>query len=175
MSEPRLRRYRVPGGELDCGGMIVIGDDGYFSAVTDFGNYAYGWWSYGLEGSDFRSALCKFSPDYICGKLGLPVYDQAKTLAGIKRHLTDEEESGTYSREFVESEQDLLSGLDDGEYGFWRWFDATEIEDAVELRETSPAPDLVSFATHTWPRFVATLRAEMDAERRIEEHARGTR
>ena len=55
-----LRRYDVRSEKGAWLGTFVIADDGYFSAVTDFGTYGY-WWS--SAGECFRSFLARTEID----------------------------------------------------------------------------------------------------------------
>lgn len=166
MSDAQLRRYQIPAGEFDCGGVIVIGSDGYFSAVTDFGNYARAWPSYGPKGIDFREALCRFNIDYLCRKLGAEEYDGKKTESSIMEYLNNRlKDEFENDRAFIETEVHLLDECAmEHELDFHRWCGQTMLADPAEYWCGSFPSDLQNFATQTWPRFVTMLRAEMAAE-----------
>lgn len=64
---------------LDAGwGTFILRSDGYFSAVTDYGNYVYRWPYHGYE--DFRSfwIVNRWAyPDYVISKLTNPGHYQS--------------------------------------------------------------------------------------------------
>lgn len=59
-------RYRLPRGQFDCGGVVLIDSTGLFSAVTDFGNYAHWWPGQHCGYPDFRLFIHKLAGD--CGE-----------------------------------------------------------------------------------------------------------
>ncbi len=77
-----LRRYVVPGNDGDQGGTFVIGSDGYFSCITDWGNYVYFWNNFGDR--DFRDFLCSLSADYVMGKFGSGTWSGGKADKGLR-------------------------------------------------------------------------------------------
>lgn len=48
-------------------GEAILTSDGMFSAVTDYGNFAYAWRSTGCE--NVEDFILKITPDYFAGKL----------------------------------------------------------------------------------------------------------
>ena len=48
-------------------GQVVITSDGFFAAVTEYGNFSYSWPSTGRK--DFREFLLGLDPDYFGGKM----------------------------------------------------------------------------------------------------------
>lgn len=65
MSNATLRRYALPSVKGEGWAIIVIGSDGYFSTVSDWGNYAYLWTHPGCE---FRHFLAGLDADYFWGR-----------------------------------------------------------------------------------------------------------
>lgn len=68
-------------------GSFVLRSDGYFSAVTDFGNYAYRWLNHGHD--DFREFWLENRwdyPSYIVSKFTNPMhYQSAKSRKAAER------------------------------------------------------------------------------------------
>ena len=60
-------------------GQVVITSDGFFSAVTDYGNAAYAWRAFGDSFEDF---LLRIDKDYFAGKMVLGL---AYTVQPTKR------------------------------------------------------------------------------------------
>lgn len=48
-------------------GQIILTSDGMFSSVTDYGNFAYAWRSFG--GDDFRKFITGLNTEYFAGKM----------------------------------------------------------------------------------------------------------
>lgn len=77
MSNIQVYRYRIPGSTHDSGGIVFMDETGVFSAVTDFGNYAYRWcWDESERTrQDFRDFIVKIAsqsekyPDYFLEKV----------------------------------------------------------------------------------------------------------
>lgn len=61
-SEVKLRRYKIPSVKGEGWAVVVIGSDGYFSAVSDCGNYAHLWSHHGC--ADFRQFLIRAVEDW---------------------------------------------------------------------------------------------------------------
>ena len=67
-------------------GEAVLLSDGMFSAVTDYGNFAYAWRSFGDNFEDF---ILRINPEYFAGKLvsgiAYTVYPTKKIEASFSR------------------------------------------------------------------------------------------
>lgn len=62
-----LRRYNIPSRHLEGWAIVVIDTDGYFSTVSDYGNYAYRWGAMGVD--DLRKFLVSCDGEYMLGKI----------------------------------------------------------------------------------------------------------
>ena len=105
----RLWRYHVPSVNGEGWGIFVIGSDGYFSCVTDHGNYAYLWTHHGFD--DFRKFLLRAveDRDYFVTKLGHgKVYDGPETEKALKEAVAENLRDGTWTAEEVEEELELI-------------------------------------------------------------------
>lgn len=162
MTAVELRRYVIPSQKGEGWAIIVIGSDGYFSTVSDYGNYAYRWTNPGCE---FRKFLVGVNAGYLIGKLhGRPdEYDGDETTKAIREEIVRRRRDGTWTREEAREEWNLTSGLD-SIVDFAFWWQKTRIEDAHEFQRNSVPSEVVAFANRAWPRFVEMLKAELAAE-----------
>ena len=181
MSEVKLWRYDLPSvsekelkeselpflkGQL-CQGWatIIVGSDGFFAAVSDYGNYAFRWGSPGVD--DFRKflLLAEQSPDYFISKLSPHPYpyDGQKTLAAVKAYLLQERRNGNLDKETAREEWGLLEENEDlnNEMVFWDWCRATSIEEAHDFGEYPAPHDVTCFVTITMRRLCVLLRQEL--------------
>jgi hypothetical protein len=160
-----LRKYDLRTASGEWLGRVVIVDDGYFSAITQYGNYAYGWPNHGER--DFRTFLCSLEPDYLCGKLSrADEYDGRATaravkskIVGLRRdgYLTKMEARAEWTR--LDVHGDLYSRED-----FGAWLRETPIEDAHAYAVVRYPLNVTAFAERLWPVLREALRAEMSAE-----------
>lgn len=158
-----LRRYNLRTEKGAWLGMVVISDDGYFSTVSDYGNYAY-WW--GHAEMEFRAFLCQLEPDYLCSKLAPGrVYYGEPTERDVRRTILTSRRRMDLTREEAREEWDHLEESDLGApEGFAIWYQGTKLHDAHELAHYGTEPQAVAFAERVWPALVAALRAELAAE-----------
>lgn len=163
-----IRRYDVRGnvhGHAEWIGTFVISDDGYFSTVSGWGNYAF-YWSH--AGQCFRSFLASIDTDYLLHKISRAnEYDGEATGNAVRRHILTSRREGSMDREDARREWDLFldnERLESREHFAW-WYTDTRISDASEFAEHDFPSEAKHFANLAWPHFVAALRAELDAER----------
>jgi hypothetical protein len=154
--------------------IIIDTDIGFFSVVSDWGNYAYLWSSPGCE---FRKFLIGLEVDYLHGKLmqGRPdkeVFDGCSTRASVRGYLIEHnqeviDETGVPWVDF-EDEMGRLEESDfDDRSGFDIWLGVTEIPDAWEFAVTMPEPQCQSFCEQVMPRFKKLLEEELERESKL--------
>lgn len=164
-----LHRYDLRDEKGAWLGCVVISDDGFFSTVSDYGNYAY-WW--GGAGEEFRRFLCRLEPDYICGKLSSRhKYDGDATLRGVKRAIVAMRRRMDWTKGEAREEWDLLdehSSLEGSEW-FAIWTTHTKLGDAYEHATYVYPSDVRAFAERVWPALVKRLQAEMADEATVKE------
>jgi hypothetical protein len=171
-----LRRYSLPNVKGEGWAIFVIGSDGYFSVVSDYGDYAYLWTH---AGEEFRRALIRMDWDYASRKLahGRPKeYQQRRTLANVKDCILRYRRDGSWTAEKAREEWDLLRTYNDlaHEFDLADWIrDGTSIEDASELPVYDTPAQVVAFCKVVLPRFQALLRAELEVETPKAEAAHG--
>lgn len=154
----RLRRYDLPSIDgLEGWATIVLGADGFFAAVSDYGNYAF-WWSHFGDG-DFREFMIRrpLDPGYVLSKISREEFDLYATVAAVREHIKglpeDEAERETINVDDLESDGD-----------FSGWCRETGIDDAHEFICESYPANARAFAEKTLTRLAEVLRAEMAAE-----------
>jgi hypothetical protein len=168
-TEPTLRRYNLASVRGAGWAIIVIGSDGYFSTVSDWGNYAFRWGAHGEK--DFREFLIRASnsPDYIVGKLSpREEYDGEETAKSIKEELVESYRSGGLTKEEVRAEFRLLreSAIENDEGCFQSWCGETKLDDPWFHRKESHSWDARQFVKKILvERLVPILKAELETER----------
>lgn len=171
MSAPvTLRRYLLPSINGEGWAEIVIGSNGFFAAVSDFGDYAHAWRNHGED--DFRKFLLNAPRnwDYFARKLGTREqaheFDGDETSRGVKRYIIAERRAGRISKERARKEWDLLAECDNlySQYDFWNWHDDTRISNAGEFATYRINRVLERFCRETLARLDEVIRAELAAE-----------
>jgi hypothetical protein len=162
-----LKRYELPSIDgLEGWATIVLGADGFFAAVTDYGNYAYRWCHTGDD--DFRNFVVSISGDYLLGKVSRDdVYDGETTARDIKRRIRRQRREGWITKDEARTEWELVESCDvenGGEHAFGCWYEETNMCDASKMRSDRYPNDATAFAEKTLPRLKAMLRAELAAE-----------
>lgn len=155
-----LHRYYLPNEKHEGWAIIVIGDDGFFSAVSDYGNYAFRWTAFGKSFKDFLIDAHK-GWDYFASKLSSTEYSSRKTYQAIKEHILEYRKNGTIGREEAREEWDLLHDSNDvrdgNELDFSNWVQETKIEDAWEFYATDYPSDVKNFTQKTLKRLSDVL------------------
>lgn len=179
-----LHTYRLDSVKGEGWAWIVVSSSGYFSAVSDFGNYAFFWTHHGCK--DFRQFLYNAhkSWDYFCSKLSYgpgnknKEYDGTGTYERIKEHILEYRKMGGHpdrkrflrgwDRETAREEWDLLH--EDCEKveteGDWdHWMRRTNIQDAWEFRHERWPGGLERFCKETLKRLTEEhLHKELERE-----------
>ena len=165
---PQLWRYSIPSEKGEGWAVFVIGSDGYFSACSDYGNYAF-WWSH--HGSnDFRSFLlrAKESPDYFESKLsnGASEFSPEKTEARIKELILERRRSGWLDKDEAREEWDRFSGL----YSDFEFQDncaRSTIDDLHELAVYETPCQVAQFVRNCMARLIPLLKADLEKQESI--------
>lgn len=169
MTAVTLRRYVLPSVQGQGWAIVVLGSDGYFSAVSDYGNYAYIWSAHGC--ADFRefAADLEKDPHYAVGKLwphpheydGEATFKNAKRM--IKKRAREDVSFDSESERWTLVDHDELNT----EFNFHDWLNETDLpsHDAYECRAERPNPQALAFCEKILPRLAEVLRAEMAKEK----------
>ena len=162
---PELWRYRIPNIDGEGWAIFVIGSDGYFSSVSDWGNYAFIWRDHGCK--DFREFLLLAEKDwqYFSEKLAHGrVYDGVQTEKLIKETIIQQRRDKTLSKAEAHKEWKLFTTSEfGGEFGFHTWYLDTELGDAGELACFEVCPQTVQFVRKAMVRLIPLLKAELEA------------
>lgn len=170
-SQPNLKvwQYTIPSAGLGEGwAYIIIREDGFFSTVSDYGNYAYLWSSTGCD--DVRKFFLRSARDWdyfarkLCPKEELDIEATVKNLReGVKELMKDG------SREEFEARQvkhliDDLEGDDDWE-GFVReGLVVRFFETPWEYTVRRLNRDVEAYAKKIFPKLVKLIQKELDVE-----------
>ncbi len=166
MKEADLRRYSV---RLKQSWAIIVIDTsiGYFSAVSDFGNYAYTW---SHPGCEFRKFLSETHDDYIYGKLTHVhrVFDSTATQKAVDAWILESRRKKDLERDEARELYDGARDLED-ERSFFDWIntssmDGDEAYEAHGLYRTQAESQCWAFCTKVFPVFQEMLREELKKE-----------
>jgi hypothetical protein len=135
---------------------------GFFSAVSDHGNYGYLWTHPGME---FRAFLAQCEKDYVYSKLThvQRVFDAEGTKEAFEKCMKEIEDAQTRPLEWIEREREDFESVS-SEADFYVWQANTEVEDAHELYTTRRESECWGFVTKLFTRFQAMLREELKKE-----------
>lgn len=168
MTAPITWRYDLPSIKAEGWAIIMLTSDGFFAAVSDFGNYAFRWTSWGWTSwgpRDFREFMLGIGDDYLLSKIASQVYDGAATESAIRRDILSERRKRNMDRERAREEWDLLDVHDlSHEFGFYEWAGETSFDDAPSYACHRYDGDARSFAEKTMPRLREAIRAQMAAD-----------
>jgi hypothetical protein len=170
----KLWRFVIPPEKGQGWGIFVLGEDGYFSCVSDFGDYVYLWTH---PGKEFRRFLLGLHDGYLMGKLGKGdrVFDEEGTrkslMAEVVAQRRDRAISSVEARELAEIIRDASL---DTEGGVAVLLDALVNESPTFYEVASPwecvrmqhRGDLRAFVEQLWPRFKKRLREDIEREER---------
>lgn len=157
-----IERYSVPSHNHDGWAIIHIDSAGFLGVVSDYGNYAYHWSSFG---DDFKKFLCGLDWHYLYGKLmhgrDSRIYDGRATLRSVQQRILELRRTRKLSFDRAREEWDLAldSEIDhDRSDGYSLWSRDTELEYPYELYETMDEPQCSAFCQKVWPRFIEALK-----------------
>ncbi|MDF2563750.1 MAG: hypothetical protein K0Q53_145 [Massilibacillus sp.] len=162
----KIWRYYLPNTERKGWGIFIIDEKGYFSAVTDYGNYAFMWSSFGSD--DFREFVIEISnnPGYVLGKVAKKEYDGEQTCKDIKELIIELRRDGSFAKEEARREWDLLKDNEwlETDVNFTRFYDETEIDDVCEFYRKSYGLDEMEFAKELLPRLAEEIKKQLQSE-----------
>jgi hypothetical protein len=157
--------------------VFVIGSDGYFSGVTDYGSAAYWWSHHGRK--DFREFLLTAAVEwnYFMRKLfpdwerydGKATLQEAKAYI-IRRRFRDNACSRKEAREAWDELMDEFEGLEH-EWMYTNWVlnsqssKVVEYYERSEMRRTRPYCHAKAFVTKAMARLADLLKRELEDER----------
>ena len=170
----KIWNYYIPSSLNQGWGKFVIDESGYFSCVSDYGNYAFQWPNAGGN-TDFREFLCSLSADYLSGKLGNGErqFKASSTEAKIRQRILEIRRSNKPHDEFgfgldKEQAREAYDDLENcsSEYEFTKFIEEhwTAFSDNSEILTYGESWDMKNFCEKLYPLFVQELKKEMAAE-----------
>lgn len=173
MNETKFWKYYVPSVDGISGwGIFILDSTGYFSCVTDYGNYAYNWTHHGMD--DFREFFIHDSSfDYFCNKLhkigaeGKLEFQEDETVRNIKQSILESRWHDHMDKDVARKEWDLLNEIDwtMGEISQWEWYNLTDLCDPSEYFVYDYPPRVKGLRDKLFPRFAEMLRKELKKEK----------
>lgn len=166
MSKTTAVRYTVPSVDGEGWGIVLFDNTGVFSAVTDFGNFAY-WFSL-RENESMEEFLISRRPDQILCKIAREdKIDVEETIKYIKEELLRNRRAERFTEEAAREEWKLIEELqrDLGDYSeevaFHYFYEKTRIQfDDGFLRFKYPSA-AIRFCNETFVRLQEKLKSEL--------------
>lgn len=186
-----LRRYAFPSRKGEGWAIVVLGSDGYFSTVSDYGNYAFIWSHTGY--ADFREFVIRIANDtgYVCSKISSQHFSPEKSKQLIREYIVRCRRDGSFDhRCFRDLEPDarVRSRFAEDDiatpkaWARYEWDLAEQINDHDSFRDWGEASiffrddwyeygaqeypwNVRNFCSKILPQLAAALKAELEAER----------
>lgn len=158
---PTIWRYVLRNVKHEGWAIVLMDSSGYFSVVSDFGNYAFKWTHFGTR--DFREFLIGLEPDYLLSKISQrDTFDGEGTVRRIKDEILElrRTRSRTLTRETAREEWDRVESIDD-KHAFDDWLRDTSLDEAWEYGRMDYPGDARGFAKRVWPRLCELWRADL--------------
>jgi hypothetical protein len=162
-------RYSIPPDKdgLDGWGIFLLDSTGFFSCVTDFGNYAFRWGTTGKN--DFREFFLDESFDYHVRKLYFTngnsfELDWTATVKNIKEWILRLRHEDSLTEDEASSEWDLINRLSD-EDNENEWIENTTFTDAFEMLVYDLPISVRRLRDELMPRLRDAIKAELKKEK----------
>lgn len=166
MAKASAFRYSVPSVDGEGWGVFLLDRSGIFTAVTDFGNFAY-WFSL-RENESVEEFLLSTRPDQILCKIANEdVVDIEETIKYIKENLLYDRREGRFTEADARAEWKLIEELqvDLDEYSndvaFQYWYDKTKIQFDDGFYQYKYPSAAVRFSNETFVRLQEKLKSEL--------------
>jgi len=173
--EVKLYRYYLPSEKCEGWAEIVVGSNGFFAAVSDYGNYSFRWTSFGDR--DFRDFLLRLDGDYVRSKLDPSTVFDAEATEKACRLLVGKcykhqgNPGGTMDKDDVVDALEMLHSVRcQEEWGQWveEWSTPLYKFNEEPWRDClceKPRPAIMAFVERTLPRLKDAIRSEMEMEK----------
>jgi len=167
--DARLWRYVFSNDRKTLSGwsIFVLGSDGYFSAVSDYGAYVYLFTHHGRD--DFREFFAHgIGADYLLSKIASRVYDGESTLAAVRERICEDRRERKLTKYRAACEMRRLNTYGNlrTEHDFTLWLGDNELDCGDCIRH-SYEPMAVSFVERCVKgQLVPRVRLELEQEKR---------
>jgi hypothetical protein len=165
MNNPVAWRYDLTSINGEGWATVLLTSDGFFAAVTDYGNYAHMWPAHALT-IGFREFICKVEAGYLLTKIAYKEYDGEATAAAIRKVIRESRKLGGLTKEQAREERILLEEHDEVSClaAYATWFNETKLEPGFDFTCDRWPAQAASFAEKTLPRLKAAIQAELEQE-----------
>ncbi len=170
-SQIKCWRYYLPSQVGEGWVLAWLDAFGFFSVVSDYGNYAYKWSQFG---EDFREFFCGLDSAYVAGKIckNRSEYSGSETEEAIKRYILQKRRNQDWDKEHAAIEWDTACEADfSSSEGFSEWYRQTDIDDAHEYAVYDIDWQTRMFCEKALPRLQRFILDEMVKENIAKEHA----
>jgi hypothetical protein len=156
------RTYRLPPDKESCWAIVIIDPAiGFFSAVSDHGNYGYLWTH---PGGEFRKFLVNCDLDYVYGKLTHEqrVFDLEASVKAAKDAILSRRRDGSIGAAQAREEYDGLQISSEHEFVSWQQY--SSLDDSHEFYMQRKESECWGFCQKLFTRFQQVLREELKKE-----------
>ena len=163
-TKPDLYHYYLPSVNGEGWAEIVIGSNGFFAAVSDYGNYGYAWRHIGKRTA--REFISEIGADYLRGKLdSTKHFDADETEKAVRRTICQRRRGRDITEYDARKAWDALCIHDLIDFNDWSSAYGKVVDHDHELAHYSPSGMILGFVEKVLPRLQAILREELAAER----------
>ncbi len=165
MKKLKVWQYTLPPLRGEGWAIIILREDGYFSTVSDFGNYAYLWTSTGCK--DFREFLLTADRDwhYFAKKLNPKTHvDNRESIKNLLEELFRRRRQRKISKEDARNIFEIIGTYDEDWEGLLRDQDTDltrEFPETWNYTITSLDSDVIGFCQKILPRLNVILRKQL--------------
>jgi hypothetical protein len=163
--DKKVWQYKLPSVKGEGWALILLREDGFFAAVSDYGNYAHFWSAHGCD--DFRKFFLRIEPDYICGKLGSRTLDSEASFENLKAHIEEQKKEGRLSAREAQQRLEHISGFSNSAWEEFLYDSDTQelFEMAYEYSVRTYPSDVTAFAkTIVCKRLREAIQKELEEE-----------
>jgi hypothetical protein len=159
-------RYSIPSVRCEGWAEVVLGSDGFFAVVSDYGNWAFSWRHRG-EGVGIREFILHVWPDYFINKIQ---HDDEFDAEGSVVNFKDDICRMRRERRLdAETARDLWDGLDYEEHNenaLQSWYDDNSVHfsEGWENFRRRPCSQATAFAKNVLPRLKVGIALQLLGE-----------
>lgn len=166
MSAVTHYRYSIPSVRGEGWAEVVLGTDGFFAAVSDYGNFAFRWGHRGA-GVGIREFLIGVWSDYFVGKIQHgDEFDVDGTIANFRDDIRRLRRSRRIDAETSRDLWDSLDWADQDEHGITDWCNqnSEHFSEYWENFRRRPSREATAFAKNVLPRLKVGLALQLLGE-----------
>lgn len=141
----KIWEYRFPSVNHEGWALVILRADGFFAAVSDYGNFAFRWSATGCK--DFREFFLNVQPDYICSKLGSQELDRDASFENVRKLIIEQRRANDLERDEARAMYDAVRIYEsDGVWEAMLYSSVLRHLDPWECFVMRYQPQLVAFA-----------------------------